>query len=197
MTGVKALLAVVAAVAAALLVAPASASAHPLGNFTVNRYAGIEIAGNRVFVHYVLDLAEIPTYQLGDEVRKPGYVTRLARDLELSLDGRRVSLGVVDRRVVVRPGAGGLETLRLDVVYGTDRAGRELRFEDRTFANRAGWREITLSARDGAALTRYERPSRQLERPAPVVSRGSPQLAGGRLASPGCRRAGRRARRRA
>ena len=159
MTSVKALLAVVAAAAAALLTAPAPASAHPLGNFTVNRYAGIEIAGNRVFVHYVLDLAEIPTFQLGDTVRKPGYPGRLARDLELSLDGRRVALRVVERRVVVRPGAGGLETIRLDVVYGTGRAGRELRFEDRGFANRAGWREITLSARDGAALTRTSVPA--------------------------------------
>ena len=159
MTSVKALLAVVAAVAAALLMAPAPVSAHPLGNFTVNRYAGIEIAGTSVFVHYALDLAEIPTFQFGDEVRRPGYATRLARDLELSLDGRRVPLSVVDRRVVVRPGAGGLETLRLDVVYGTDRAGRELRFEDRAFANRAGWREITLSARDGAALTRSSVPA--------------------------------------
>ena len=60
---------VVAALAA--LARPGGASAHPLGNFTVNHYAGIELSGDRVFVHYVLDLAEIPTFQSGDRVRAP------------------------------------------------------------------------------------------------------------------------------
>ena len=50
----------------AALAAPASALAHPLGNFTVNRQTEIELSGGRVYVHYALDLAEIPTFQLGD-----------------------------------------------------------------------------------------------------------------------------------
>lgn len=36
------------------------AGAHPLGNSTVNRQAGIVVRGERVEVHYLLDLAEIP-----------------------------------------------------------------------------------------------------------------------------------------
>jgi hypothetical protein len=58
---VKKLLVIVAAVAA--LLAPAVASAHPLGNFTINRFARVEVAGHRLYVRYVLDLAEIPTTQ--------------------------------------------------------------------------------------------------------------------------------------
>ena len=38
-------------------------SAHPLGNFTVNRYARLEVYANVVRVRYVLDMAEIPTFQ--------------------------------------------------------------------------------------------------------------------------------------
>ena len=57
--------------AAVALLAPGTASAHPLGNFTVNRYAGIELAGDSVYVHYALDVAEIPTYQLGSQIRAP------------------------------------------------------------------------------------------------------------------------------
>jgi nickel/cobalt exporter len=53
---------VLIAVAAVVLASAGTASAHPLGNFTVNHYAGIELAGNRVYVHYALDLAEIPTF---------------------------------------------------------------------------------------------------------------------------------------
>jgi len=138
--------------AAALLLAPAPASAHPLGNFTVNRYAGLELAGSRVYIHYVLDVAEIPTLQVGSEIRAPGYPARLAQDLELTLDGRRVPLRAVERRVLSRPGAGGLETLRLDVVYEAAGSGRELGFRDGAFAGRIGWREVTLSARDGARV---------------------------------------------
>ncbi len=48
-----------------VLVLPVAASAHPLGNFTVNRFSRIEVAGPRIYVRYVLDLAEIPTFQAG------------------------------------------------------------------------------------------------------------------------------------
>jgi hypothetical protein len=51
---------VLAGVVAAVLSAPATAIAHPLGNFTVNRYAGIELTPDEVRIDYVLDLAEIP-----------------------------------------------------------------------------------------------------------------------------------------
>jgi nickel/cobalt exporter len=145
-------LAVVVVAALAALIAAQAAIAHPLGNFTVNRYAGIELAGSGIYVRYALDLAEIPTYQLGDEVRAPGYPARLARDLVLTIDGRHVPLRVLERRVVSRPGAGGLKTLRLDVVYEAAASGTELRFEDNALAGRLGWREITVTARDGAHL---------------------------------------------
>ncbi len=134
------------------LLMPGTALAHPLGNFTVNRYAGIELAGDTLYLHYALDVAEIPTYQLGPQIRAPGYPARLARELELTLDGRRVPLRVVDHRVSSRPGAGGLPTLRLDVVYRSEASGRDLRFTDRVFDGRIGWREVTVSARDGGRV---------------------------------------------
>ncbi|MGZ4333632.1 MAG: hypothetical protein ACXVRJ_05100, partial [Gaiellaceae bacterium] len=54
---------VFALVLAAALLAPVAASAHPHGNFTINRFARVEVAGHRLYVRYVLDLAEIPAYQ--------------------------------------------------------------------------------------------------------------------------------------
>jgi nickel/cobalt transporter (NicO) family protein len=65
------------------LAAPSAASAHPLGNFTVNRFAAVELSGRDVFVHYVLDLAEIPTVQEGDSVRATGFDAEVARRLDL------------------------------------------------------------------------------------------------------------------
>ena len=93
-TPMKTRLAVVLALAAALvvLVVPSGASAHPLGNFTVNHFAAVDLAGNTVYVRYALDLAEIPTFQKGAEVRRPGYAALLARELELRVDGVRVPL---------------------------------------------------------------------------------------------------------
>jgi nickel/cobalt transporter (NicO) family protein len=141
---------VVAAVAA--LAISAVAAAHPLGNFTVNRYAGIEIAGSDIYVRYALDVAEIPTYQLGTKIRAARYPASLARELELTIDGRRVPLRVVEYRAVTRPGAGGLKTLRLDVVYRARGEGTALAFRDESFPGRIGWREVTISGRDGGRV---------------------------------------------
>jgi ABC-type nickel/cobalt efflux system permease component RcnA len=153
------LLAAVAVAALAFVVAPAPAAAHPLGNFTINRYAGIELAGSSTYVRYALDLAEIPTYQLGAEVRAPGYAARLGNKLELTLDGRPAPLRVLESRVTQRPGAAGLTTLRLDVVFVAEGRGDSVRFSDHAFGGRIGWREITLSARDGARVLRSDVPS--------------------------------------
>jgi nickel/cobalt exporter len=149
--GVKRVAAIVAATLG-LLAVPAVASAHPLGNFTINHYAGVEVAGSDIYVRYALDVAEIPTYQLGSEIRSAGYPARLARDLHLTLDGRRVRLRVVESRAALRPGAGGLKTLRLDVVYRARRDGTELAFRDLAFPERIGWREVTISGRDGGRV---------------------------------------------
>ena len=138
---------------AVLLAAPTLATAHPLGNFTINRYAGVEVAGSDIYVRYALDVAEIPTYQLGSELRSPDFPASLARDLVLTLDGRRLPLRVVDQRAVTRPGAGGLKTIRLDVVYRARGDGAELAFRDPSFPGRLGWREVTVSARDGGRVT--------------------------------------------
>ena len=143
----------------AALLAPAQATAHPLGNFTVNRYAGIELAGSDIYVRYALDLAEIPAYQMGQDVRRPGYAAKLANELVLTLDRRRVALRVVESKAAVRPGAGGLETVRLDVVYRGDGRGTALEFEDTSFAGRIGWREVTVAGRDGARVLESDSPS--------------------------------------
>jgi len=39
------------------------ATAHPMGNFSVNHYSKISVQGDRIIVGYFIDLAEIPTYQ--------------------------------------------------------------------------------------------------------------------------------------
>ena len=40
-----------------------SASAHPLGNFTINHYSRLEISPTELRVRFVLDYAELAAYQ--------------------------------------------------------------------------------------------------------------------------------------
>ena len=134
------------------LLAPASALGHPLGNFTINRYAGVELSGNRVYVHYALDLAEIPTYQEGARFHRPGIARELGKKLHLSIDGERAPLRVLGTRTARRPGVGGLQTLRFDAVYDGGRSGRSVAVRDENFSGRLGWKEVVVRAERGAKL---------------------------------------------
>ena len=157
---------VVVAIALVALAAPAPSSAHPLGNFTVNRFASIELSGRDVFVHYVLDLAEIPTLQEGDSVRSAGFPAEIAAGLDLQLDGGRAQLATVEHKATERPGAAGLPTLRFEAVYRVvDPVSAEsLAFHDTNFADRVGWKEVVVRARDGARLISSDVPSESTSR---------------------------------
>ncbi len=142
-------LAVLVSLAAALL-APVAAQAHPLGNFTVNRFARAEVAGHRLYVRYVLDLAEIPTFQARQRgVSAGAYSERLARGLRITLDGRRVVLHPVAHALGFPPGVGGLHTMRLEVIMRGPRvdAPAKLGIRDTNYADRIGWKEIVVGAR--------------------------------------------------
>jgi len=137
---------------------PATSAAHPLGNFTVNRFSGVELSGADIYVHYVLDLAEIPTYQEGDRVRAPGFASDVARRLVLELNGSRAALVPIEHKVSTKPGAGGLPTLRFEAVFHamptghSPGSGVSLVVRDTNFANRIGWKEVVARADRGAAI---------------------------------------------
>jgi nickel/cobalt exporter len=127
------------------LVLPAAASAHPLGNFTINRFSRVEVAGPRVYVHYVLDLAEIPTFQAGT-IDAPRLARRMARGAELTVAGHRAPLFPVDWALAHPNGAGGLKTTRFEVILrGPLLRGRsEVGYRDRNYADRIGWKEVVV-----------------------------------------------------
>ena len=163
----KRLLVVLAFAALAL---PAVASAHPLGNFTTNHFTRIEVAGDRVYVTYVLDLAEIPTFQERGTVKRLGeaaYGRKLAADigrqLTLTVDGSPVALRRLDQEVGFPRGAAGLRTTRLEALYATASLAHRpahIDYRDATFPGRLGWREVVVQARDGAQLTSSSAPGK-------------------------------------
>jgi len=138
---------VLLAVGAAALALPALAAAHPLGNFTINRFSRVEAPGQRVYVRYVLDMAEIPTFQAG-HIDVPAYARRIARNAHLVVDGRPASLVPVRTALAHPLGAGGLHTTRLEVVLaGPSLPGRaSVAYHDENYSNRIGWKEIVVGA---------------------------------------------------
>lgn len=150
----------------------AEASAHPLGNFTVNRFARVRVEPGTVRVRYVIDMAEIPAFQESQvmDANRDGNVSdeeaalylerlapRLTEGVVLTSDGARVPLRLASKAVSMPPGAGGLKTLRIECDFEgavPDPAGaaRRLRFEDSNFAERVGWRELVVEAAPGVTV---------------------------------------------
>jgi nickel/cobalt exporter len=138
---------VVVLLALAALAAPASAAAHPLGNFTVNHFSRVEVSGPRLYVRYVLDLAEIPTFQAG-RIDARTYAREIAQNARLSVDGKTAALRPVRTRLAHPRGAGGLDTTRLEVVLAGPRLDGTSRvaYRDGNYRGRIGWREIVVGA---------------------------------------------------
>jgi hypothetical protein len=51
----------------ALFLVTGTLFAHPMGNFSVSHYSRIQVTASGAEIHYVLDLAEIPTFELLQE----------------------------------------------------------------------------------------------------------------------------------
>jgi nickel/cobalt transporter (NicO) family protein len=157
--------------AAAALAAPAVAAAHPLGNFTVNRFSRIEVGAGHVYVRYVVDLAEIPTLQAG-RIDRRAYARRIAAGLKLRLGGRPASLVPVASRLVQPPGQGGLRTTRLEVVLRGPAlsAATRLDYRDTNFRGRIGWKEIVVGDAPSRSRELRSYPGDLLESPLDVTS---------------------------
>jgi nickel/cobalt exporter len=139
-------LAVLLVIGAALL-APAAASAHPLGNFTINRFSRVEVSGHRLYVRYVLDMAEIPTFQAG-HIDARAYARRIARNARLIVGGRASRLVPLGTALAHPRGAAGLRTTRLEVILaGPALHGKSpISYRDNNYRDRIGWKEIVVGA---------------------------------------------------
>ncbi|WCD95781.1 nickel transporter [Streptomyces sp. HUAS 31] len=158
--------ALTAACALALFASP-PASAHPLGNFTVNRYDGLVVAPGELRVHHVEDLAEIPATQAKPDIEKVGITAwarqrceSAARGSEVTVDGRTVELTLKSSRARVRPGQAGLDTLRVECRLSapvSEGATVDLGFRSAGVDSGPGWREVTARG-DRMTLTASDVP---------------------------------------
>jgi ABC-type nickel/cobalt efflux system permease component RcnA len=158
------------------LAVPGTASAHPLGNFTINHYAEVRIEVDRILLDVVIDQAEIPTFQArqdfdldgdgsvsGDEI-EAGRLTAcddVRGSLTLTLDGSPLDIDLVEADLSFPLGAGGLSTMRQVCAFET-RLERPLGdgpatvgFTDGSYTERLGWREIVATG-SGVTLRAVE-----------------------------------------
>ena len=152
---------------------PRPATAHPLGNFTVNRYVRLEPQANVIHILYVLDMAEIPTFQemnvidrdrnglVSDDERDIYLAQRLpefARNLRLAVNGTQLPVRAESGTLSFGDGQGGLKILRIDATFLAElpsglRSGvLDAQFRDGNYDERLGWKEIVVRGTEGAAV---------------------------------------------
>lgn len=166
----------VAVVAAALvaclaLLWPAGAGAHPLGNFSTNQLVQVRIDERQARIAYVLDQAEIPTFQQIQRYDEDGDGTlagaeraplldevlgEVSAGLRLSADGRPVPLGGPRKaELTFPPGQSDLVLTRVEAVYAAQlpRGVARVELANDAFPGRVGWRAVQVVPGDGTQVT--------------------------------------------
>ncbi len=167
-----------AAAGLAVLSLGSIATAHPLGNFTINHYDGIRVGVDSLVIDHVVDMAEIPTFReraamdtdSDGTVSDPEAAAYQAaacdadRDLlDLRVDGTALPLEVTQRGLSFPMGQGALTT-RVVCIYAAAlpvtlaAAATTFTFRDTADLDRIGWREIVVQA-DAATLTDSDAPA--------------------------------------
>ncbi len=152
----------VAAAIAGSALAPSGAAAHPLGNFSVNHLSQVRISDGRAELHYILDQAEIPTFQEAQRFDTDGNgkvdgaetgpllrakLAEIAPDLSLTADGRPVPLGKPhDATISFPPGQSGLLLTRVEADFDArlPAGASKVEVHDQTYLGRVGWKEIEV-----------------------------------------------------
>ncbi len=143
-------------------------AAHPLGNFSVNQYSRLEVEKSNIKIRQILDMAEIPTFQLKSRIDtdKDGiysqselnaYAEKITPDylsnLGLSVDGNQIALREAAKNILVNEGEGNLPILRIEWDLIADlpetNAVNQVTFENKNNSERLGWNEIVINRTGG------------------------------------------------
>ncbi|MEV7055469.1 nickel transporter [Streptomyces microflavus] len=171
----RALTTMTLAVLASTVSAPA-ATAHPLGNFSVNHHTGLVLRPDRIDARVVVDRAEISALQerpavdsdqdgtISDtEARAHAERTcsDLSRQLHLSVGGTRANWRQSSATLVYENGEAGLRTSRLTCAMTapadlTEPTG--IRAESHYDTERIGWHEMTATGQ-GVRITQADVPA--------------------------------------
>ena len=167
-----------ALVVAGLLLFPAGLFAHPMGNFSISHYAGIRVDQGFIELQYLIDMAEIPTFQefqqndlvaQADDPRVRSYLSSQAeafkKGLLVTVNGQPLPLQTTSQNILFSPGAGNLLTMKFGFVYRAQVsnvcgvAHCELEYRDSNFPGRIGWKEVITSSGPGVTVENSSVPS--------------------------------------
>lgn len=154
-----------------LLAIPLFVWAHPLGNFSVNRYSRLELGPKQIELFYVLDMAEIPTFQELPNIDTDGdgtitttehdaYLSTLLSavqsNLHLLMAEQAVPLTVQEHTLDLTEGDGGLQTLRFSASFIAELSPAQnawqMEYRDDNYVERLGWQEIVVRGSEEVQL---------------------------------------------
>jgi nickel/cobalt transporter (NicO) family protein len=162
------------------LVLDSIALAHPMGNFSISHYSSLKVEMSGVELLYIIDMAEVPTFQDKPELdansdgssgpgEKEHYLAKkaelLTRGLLLRMNSVDLKLRQVSKQLDLLPGGLNLPTTKIRLHFRADYEPSQLKqvnaldFQDNNFPGRLGWKEIVAQATDGAELVESSVPA--------------------------------------
>jgi len=153
---------------------PIVLAAHPMGNFSVSHYSRLYFHPGRMELTYVLDLAEIPAFQLLGEWQIDWKDTELLsaksrqqaiewlNNIALTQAGQRLPLRVLTVSPTAVEGAGGLPVLRVSITAEAAPQPGDLTYEDLNYPGRAGWKEIVIDHEWAVAISKSSRSDKDI-----------------------------------
>jgi len=152
----------------AVAAGPSPAFAHPLGNFTINQLAQVRVDATEARIHYVLDQAEIPTFQqlqrydadgsgaidtAGEQRRVlASLLDEISSGLVLTANGRPLRLGAPEHpQLSFPPGQGGLALTRVEASFAArlPSGTHHVELANDAFSGHIGWDAIQILPGDG------------------------------------------------
>ncbi len=154
--------------------------AHPMGNFSISHYSKIKMSARSVDLLYIIDMAEIPTFQEKplidansngdlDAIEKGNYLSRKVEEftsgLRMKVNEMDCKLQRVSEQIELLSGSMNLPTMKITLRYHVD-LGQELRrdtnslqYQDSNFPGRVGWKEIVATVGEGLHIEESSVPS--------------------------------------
>ena len=146
------------------------AHAHPLGNNTVNRQAGLKLSPTAITLDYRLDIAEIPTLLATTDADTDNdgtttkaewadyahaYGQRIQQGIVLRVNGEAVVLHLDSALASLKSGAAGLNTLFISARLSAPlqvHSGMKLTYQDIREPEQPGWKDVFFRAGYGLAV---------------------------------------------
>ena len=161
---------------------------HPLGNFSIDHYARLQVAADSLRLRFIIDMAEIPAVEAllqadtdGDRdlsaAEKQAYLERTASELlsrlVVTCNGAPLDLRIEYKNLTApsRIGPAGTgsapATLRLFIDLNAPLPAplptrSVVRYLDANFPQRVGWKETVVVVNDDVRLVRSSAPSQDL-----------------------------------